>query len=121
MPKTLPVAEFDLTAPTCCPPLTTTGMLDGAQALEIAVRLKALADPIRLQLVTLLLSSLGQEGCTCDLAPAVKLNEATVSHHLKKLLDTGLVSKRRDGLNVYYRIDPDAVRALARVLDVTSS
>jgi DNA-binding transcriptional ArsR family regulator len=118
MPKTLPVAALDLTSPTCCPPLTTTGMLDDAQALELAVRLKALADPIRLQLVTLLLSSPAQEACTCDLAPAVNLNEATVSHHLKKLLDTGLVSKRREGMNVYYRLDPEAMRALSRVLDV---
>ena len=119
MPKTLPVAELDLTAPTCCPPLAATGMLDDAQALELAVRLKALADPVRLQLVTLLLSAPGQEACTCDLAPAVRLNEATVSHHLKKLLDTGLVSKRRDGMNVHYRLDPAGMRALARVLDVT--
>ncbi len=118
MPKTLPVQDLDLTAPTCCPPLTSTGMLDDDQALELAVRLKAVADPIRLQLVTVLLSSPEQEACTCDLAPAVKLNEATVSHHLKKLLDTGLVTKRRDGMNVLYKLRTDTMRALSRVLDV---
>lgn len=93
-------------------------MLDDASALEVAVRLKALADPVRLQLVSLLLAAPELEACTCDLAPAVRLNEATVSHHLKKLLDTGLVSKRRDGMNVHYRLDPDAMRALSRVLNV---
>jgi ArsR family transcriptional regulator len=118
MPKPLRIAELDLTAPTRCPPLTTTGMLEDAAALDLAVRLKALADPIRLQLVTVLLNSDQFEACTCDLAPMVKLNEATVSHHLKKLLETGLVSKHREGMNVYYRLDPERLRALSRVLDV---
>jgi ArsR family transcriptional regulator, arsenate/arsenite/antimonite-responsive transcriptional repressor len=118
MPKSLPIATLDLTGPVCCDPLSGAGMLEDAAALELAVRLKALADPVRLQLVTLLLSSPDLEACTCDLAPAVKLNEATVSHHLKKLLATGLVSKRRDGMNVHYRVDPDAMRALSRVLNV---
>ncbi len=118
MPKPLPLLGVDLTAPTCCPPLSRAAVLDADQALELAVRLKALADPVRLQLVTLLLTAPDLEACTCDLAPAVRLNEATVSHHLKKLLDTGLVSKKRDGMNVYYRLDPNAMRALSRVLDV---
>jgi DNA-binding transcriptional ArsR family regulator len=52
------------------------------------------------------------------LAPAVNLSEPTVSHHLKQLLDVGLVSKERRGMNVYYRLEPEAVRAIARVIDV---
>jgi ArsR family transcriptional regulator, arsenate/arsenite/antimonite-responsive transcriptional repressor len=118
MPKTLDVMDLDLTSPTCCSPLTDDGRLSAQAALEVAVRLKALADPVRLQIISLLLCAPGKELCTCDLAPAVGIKDATVSHHLKQLLETGLVSKRRDGMNVYYRIEPETLRALARVLDV---
>lgn len=118
MPKTLDVSDLDLTSPTCCSPLSDRGRLDAEMALEVAVRLKALADPVRLQIVSLLLCAPDRELCTCDIAPAVGVKEATVSHHLKQLLETGLVTKRRDGMNVHYRLDPDALRALARVLNV---
>ena len=56
------------------------------------------------------------EACTCDLAPNVKLSEPTVSHHLKQLYDAGLVTKERRGMNVYYRVVPEAVKAVADVL-----
>ena len=118
MPKSLPTAMLDLAGPVCCEPLSGSRTLTDGTALELAVRLKALADPVRLKLVSRLLSSPNLEACTCELAPAVQLNEATVSHHLKKLLETGLVSKRRVGMNVHYRLDPDAMRALSRVLNV---
>jgi DNA-binding transcriptional ArsR family regulator len=118
MPKSLPTATLDLTGPVGCEPLSGSRMLGDASALELAVRLKALADPVRLKLVSRLLASPNFEACTCELAPAVRLNEATVSHHLKKLLDTGLVSKRRNGMNVHYRLNPDAMRALSRVLNI---
>ena len=116
MPKALPLLNDR--SPICCAPLSTAGMLDSCDAVELAVRLKALADPVRLQLLSLLLTRPDQVACTCDLAPAVKLSEATVSHHLKQLHDTGLVTKSRDGMNVYYRLVPEAVRAISRVLDV---
>ncbi|RBY84802.1 transcriptional regulator [Blastococcus sp. TF02A-26] len=112
MPKALPV--IDATAPVCCAPVAASPM-DEDSAVEVAVRLKALADPARLRLLSLLLAE--QEVCTCDLAPAVGLTEATVSHHLGQLKKAGLVSGERRGMNVYYRAHRDALGALARVLD----
>ena len=116
MPKPLPLLQD--ASPICCPPLgSTTGRLTLDDAIGLAVRLKALADPARLQLVDHLFAAPGREACTCDLAPIVGLSEPTTSHHLKKLLAAGLVTKRRDGMNVYYRIAPAALNAITKVLD----
>jgi ArsR family transcriptional regulator, arsenate/arsenite/antimonite-responsive transcriptional repressor len=113
MPKALPV--IDTSAPICCPPVAAAPM-DADAALEVAVRLKALADPVRVRLMSLLLAS--GEVCTCDLAPAVGLTEATVSHHLSVLRRAGLVSDgERRGMNVWYRARRDSLGALGRVLD----
>jgi ArsR family transcriptional regulator, arsenate/arsenite/antimonite-responsive transcriptional repressor len=113
MPKALPV--IDATAPVCCAPVAAAPMSEAA-ALEVAVRLKALADPVRLRLLSLLLSS--EEVCTCDMAPAVGVTEATVSHHLSVLRRAGLISDgERRGMNVYYRARRDSLGALGRVLD----
>ena len=114
MPKTLPV--LDTSAPVCCAPLAA-GAVSPADALEIALRLKALADPVRVQLVSLVLAQAEHGICTCDLAPAVGLSEATVSHHLKQLRDAGLVEGTRKGTNVFYRPRFDALGALCRVID----
>jgi DNA-binding transcriptional ArsR family regulator len=87
-------------------------------ALEVALRLKALADPVRVQLLSLVLSD--EDGrCTCDLAPAVGVSEPTVSHHLKVLREAGLVEGTKSGTNVYYRANRDALGALCRVIDPT--
>lgn len=115
MPKPLPLLTDS--SPVCCPPLGADAPLSRADAAGVAVRLKALADPTRLRLVAYLLASTDAEACTCDLAPYVELSEATVSHHLKQLLDAGLVTKERRGMNVYYRAHREALGALARVLD----
>lgn len=85
-------------------------------ALAVAKRLKAVADPIRVQLMSILVDAPEDGCCTCDLAPAVGLTEGTASHHLKQLLEAGLVTKERAGMNVYYRPVPDALAALAGVL-----
>ncbi len=116
MPKALPLLED--TSPICCDPLTARQAISAEDALGLAQRLKALGDPTRIRLVSMLLTQPGQEACTCELAPFVGLTEPTVSHHLKQLLDVGLVSKERRGLNVYYRLEPDSVKAVARVLDI---
>jgi ArsR family transcriptional regulator len=85
-------------------------------ALEIALRLKALADPIRVQLLSLVLND--ENGCcTCDLAPAVGLSEPTVSHHLKQLREAGLVEGTKVGTNVFYRANRPALSALCRTID----
>ena len=83
---------------------------------QLATRLKALADPVRLRLVARLMTEPSRELCTCDLAPLVGLSEPTVSHHLKRLADAGLVEKERRGVNVYYRAVPEAIDALGRTV-----
>ena len=85
-------------------------------ALEVALRLKALADPVRVRLMSLLLAA--DDVCTCDLAPAVGVTEATVSHHLSVLKKAGLISEgERRGMNVYYRARRESLGALCRVID----
>ena len=114
MPKTLPMV--DLSAPVCCAPVAA-GVLDDGAALEIALRLKALADPVRVKLVSLLFGSAENEECSRDLATAVGLTESTVSHHLTQLRRAGLVESQRRGMNVYHRPRRDALTALCSVLD----
>jgi ArsR family transcriptional regulator len=94
------------------------GRTSGRQpALGIALRLKALADPARVKLVSLLFSSAVGEMCSCDLAEAVGLTESTVSHHLTQLRRAGMVESERRGMNVYHRPRRDALVALCSVLD----
>ena len=112
VPKTLPLV--DMSAPVCCAPVAA-GPIDDAAALEVALRLKALADPARVKLMSLLFSA-GEE-CSGDLAVAVDLSESTVSHHLGQLRRAGLVDSERRGMNVYHRPRRDALDALCRVLD----
>ena len=100
MPKTLPTV--DMSAPVCCSPVAA-GPLDDASALEIALRLKALADPMRVKLVSLLFGSTVGEECSRDLAEAVGLTESTVSHHLSQLRRAGT---RRVGAARHERLPP---------------
>src|SRR4051794_11740651 len=113
MPKALPM--IDATGPICCTPVAAAPM-DEQAALQVAVRLKALADPVRVRLLSLLLAA--DEVCTCDLAPAVGLTEATVSHHLGVLKRAGIVDDgERRGMNVYYRARRESLGALCRGID----
>jgi DNA-binding transcriptional ArsR family regulator len=113
MPKALPM--LDTSAPICCSPVAAAPMTED-DALEVALRLKALAEPVRVQLMSLLLTA--DEVCTCELAPAVGVTEATVSHHLSVLKKAGLVSDgERRGMNVYYRARRESLGALCRVID----
>jgi DNA-binding transcriptional ArsR family regulator len=84
----------------------------------LALRLKALADPVRLRLLDYMLDQPDHEACTCELAPHVGLSEPTVSHHLKKLESAGLLTKERRGMSVYYRVDPAAIHSIAQALHV---
>lgn len=113
MPKTLPVV--DISAPICCAPLAA-GVMDGSAALELALRLKALADPARIQLISMLMAARPGEMSTGDLADTVALSSATVSHHLGQLRKAGLVSSQRHGVNVLHRAEPGALEALRAVL-----
>ncbi len=114
MPKALPV--IDMSAPVCCAPVAA-GPVDDAAALEVALRLKALADPVRVKLMSLLLTGpLGEENGG-ELAAAVGLSESTVSHHLTQLRRAGLIESERRGMNTVHRARREALSALCVVLD----
>ena len=114
MPEALPLV--DITAPACCAPLAA-GPISDDDALRVAMRLKALADPARVKIMSLLFSSSAGEETTSELAAAVELTESTVSHHIGQLRNAGLVESKRRGMNVYHRPHRDALAALCAVLD----
>lgn len=116
MPKALPILED--VSPIYCTPLDGQASLSETEAVALAVRLKALADPTRLRLLSHILEQESRVACTCDLAPQVGLTDATVSHHLKKLEAAGLVTKERRGMNVEYRVIPEAIHGIARALNL---
>ena len=114
MPKTLP--SVNMSAPVCCAPVAA-GPIDDEAALEVALRLKALADPARIRLVSLLLSSAAGEESGGKLSVAVGLTESTVSHHLRQLRQAGFVESERRGMSVYHRVRRDSIAALCTVLN----
>jgi ArsR family transcriptional regulator, arsenate/arsenite/antimonite-responsive transcriptional repressor len=79
--------------------------------------MKALADPVRLRLLTLIAAQSTGEACVCDLNGEFELSQGTISHHLKKLKDAGLIDGDRRGTWVYYRIAPSAMRRIPAILD----
>lgn len=87
----------------------------------MAPLLKALADPVRLRLMSIVLSHEGNEACVCDLLPAFDLSQPTISHHLKVLHDAGLVERERRGTWMYYRARPDAIQALGALFVTTGA
>jgi ArsR family transcriptional regulator len=103
----------------CCTPLTGTAM-PAEQAERIAPLLKALADPVRLRLVSLIAASPGGEACVCDLNDAFDLTQATISHHLKVLHSAGLLDRDKRGVWVFYAVRPEALSAVANLFDTTA-
>lgn len=118
MPKPLPLLEPVPSADSCCAPLAEAPLSAG-EAQELSIRLKALADPARLRLVSMLLASASQGCCTCDLTEPLGLSQPTVSHHLKKLAEAGIVTGERRGVWTFYRVVPGALAAIADVLTTT--
>jgi ArsR family transcriptional regulator, arsenate/arsenite/antimonite-responsive transcriptional repressor len=115
MPASTPaVALRDATA--CGAPLNQAP-LSAAEAEDLARRLKALAEPARLRLLSLLMAAPDGEACTCELTEPLGLSQPTVSHHFKKLAEAGLVTGERRGVWTYYRVNVGALAAAARVLD----
>ena len=114
MPKALPVV--DMSAPVCCAPVAAGPMSDD-DALKVALRLKAIADPARVKLMSFLLCSPAGEENNRDLAAALGLAESTVSHHITQLRSAGLLDSERRGMNVFHRAHRDALTALCVVLD----
>jgi ArsR family transcriptional regulator, arsenate/arsenite/antimonite-responsive transcriptional repressor len=98
----------------CCTPLTGTAM-STEQAEAVAGLLKALADPARLRMISLIASSAAGEVCVCDLNDAFDLTQATVSHHLKVLHSAGILTREKRGVWVYYAVRPEALAAVAHV------
>jgi ArsR family transcriptional regulator, arsenate/arsenite/antimonite-responsive transcriptional repressor len=101
------------TVEACCPVVAPTP-LRAEDAARVAEAFKVLADPHRLQLLTMIAST--EEACVCDLTDAVGLTQPTVSHHLKVLNDAGFVSREKRGTWAYYRLVPDALSILRAAL-----
>ena len=108
-----PLLVADLAA--CCNPVVGGG-LDATTAERLADTLKALAEPTRLRLVSLIAAHPGAEACVCDLTAPVGLSQPTVSHHLKILTEAGLLDRTQRGKWAYYRLVPGALAALTDAL-----
>ncbi len=99
----------------CCPPLSVQP-LSAEQAEQIAPLLKALADPVRLRLMSLVASHPGGEICACDLGESFSLSQPTISHHLKVLHDAGLLDREKRGVWAYYRARTEALANLGTLI-----
>ncbi len=106
-----------LTPAPCCAPLATQPLGRG-HADQMAAVFKALADPVRLQLLGLILDSAGREACVCDLVAAFDLSQPTISHHLKVLHTAGLIERDKRGVWVHYRASESALGAVAEFLQL---
>lgn len=107
----LPVID----AAACCAPLTRETLTQD-QAEDLSRSLKAIADPARLRLVSIIAASEGQEACVCDLTDELDLGQPTVSHHLKVLADAGFITRSKRGTWAYYKLVPGALDSLSRLL-----
>jgi ArsR family transcriptional regulator len=99
----------------CCSPLARESLSEN-EAARIAPLLKALADPVRLRLMSLVASHEGGEACVCDLNDAFELSQPTISHHLKLLHEVGLLDREKRGVWVYYRARTEALQNLAALI-----
>ncbi|MFD3944430.1 ArsR/SmtB family transcription factor [Streptomyces sp. NPDC058579] len=99
----------------CCAGLASAP-LDEAEVQDLARVFKALGDPVRLRLLSMIASRDGGEVCVCELTPAFELSQPTISHHLKLLRQAGLVDCERRGTWVYYWVLPATLERLATVL-----
>ncbi|MHA3948201.1 ArsR/SmtB family transcription factor [Cellulomonas bogoriensis] len=106
-------------ASSCCAPLVRAP-LAAQEAADLARLLKAIADPARLRLLSLVASRDGGEACVCDLTEPLGLSQPTVSHHLKTLVDAGLLQREKRGIWAYYSLVPGALDEVAQVLTTTA-
>ena len=114
--STLTLTDLNAGVP-CCPPIAQS-RISAETATVLAPAFKALGDPVRLQLMSMIASAETGEACVCDLTPAFDLSGPTISHHLKTLREAGLVDADRRGTWVYYRARPGIMRQLAALLEV---
>ena len=113
MTTMLPVLDDQTLA--CCSPVAG-GAIDAAEAERLARIFKALGDPTRVRLLSLIAATAGGEACICDLTDPVGLSQPTVSHHMKQLTDAGLISREQRGKWAYFRVVDDALDSLAEAL-----
>jgi ArsR family transcriptional regulator len=99
----------------CCPPVTASA-LDEATAVELAAVLKALADPVRLRLVSIIASAPAGEICACDLPALLDRTQPTISHHLTQLVRAGLIDREQRGKWAWFRVRPDGFAAIRAAL-----
>jgi ArsR family transcriptional regulator, arsenate/arsenite/antimonite-responsive transcriptional repressor len=90
--------------------------LSAEAAAELAAKMKALSDPVRLRLLSVVASHGGGEACVCDLSAGIEVGQPTISHHLKVLKTAGLLTSERRGSWVYYRVIPEALQELSQLL-----
>ncbi|WP_209307594.1 metalloregulator ArsR/SmtB family transcription factor [Geodermatophilus sp. DF01_2] len=107
-------------AAVCCAPLVRRP-LSTEEATDLSRLLKAIADPARLRLLSLVAAHTGGEACACDLTEPLGLSQPTVSHHLKVLVDAGLLTRDKRGVWAYYALVPGALDALAGVLSTADA
>ena len=107
--------EIELAPVACCTPVMDPGITEG-QATTLATVFKALSDPNRLRIVNLLANS-PEPVCVCEFMPQLGLSQGTVSFHLKKLLDAGLLVREQRGTWAYYSLERDALERLAVVFE----
>jgi ArsR family transcriptional regulator len=110
-----PTVKTIATLASSCPPLLA-GPLPVADAEQLARALKVIADPARLRLLSLIQAQPDGEACVCHLTEPLGLSQPTVSHHLKVLLDAGLVEREQRGSWAYFRVAPDQLRLLCELL-----
>lgn len=112
----MPIAAAQTcTTDACCTSLVRSP-LDADSATSLAHTLKALADPTRLRLLSIVASSEGAEACVCDLTEPVGLSQPTVSHHLKVLMDAGFLTRTKRGTWAYYALVPESLEAVSTLL-----
>lgn len=104
----------------CLPGALLREPLTAAVATEMAIKLKALADPVRLQLFSAIASHAGGEACVCDISADIEVSQPTISHHLKVLRDAGLLTSQRRASWVYYAVVPGALATLAVLVGTTA-
>ncbi|MBT2377039.1 ArsR family transcriptional regulator [Streptomyces sp. CB00316] len=114
---TKPVVDDE--ASTCVPQLSCL-LIDREEAERMAGALKAIADPTRLQILRLIERSPTREACVCDLTDCLGLRQPTVSHHLKIMMDAGILTRERRGTWAWFSVDPEGLRRIRDILEPTA-
>ena len=113
--KTAPLELSPVETVACCSPLTSSP-LTSDQAERIAPLLKAIADPVRLRLLSLVAAHEGKQACVCELQDAFDLSQPTISHHLKVLHEAGLLDRTKRATWVYYSVRGEALADLGELI-----